>query len=133
MSSFAQDKWDLTEDLNLIVENLDHVTVSDSRGDNLILIRNSLFVQVVLFFQLRGLRWLESFVDDSWLRRVVVFWWNELWIHLHLQVGLMELESRVTQVHVEQASEHVSGEGKTFGVCNQYLVEVADECWLELC
>lgn len=53
MSSFAQDKWDLAKDLNLIVENLKHVPVSYSRCNNFVLVRNSLFERIVLFIYLR--------------------------------------------------------------------------------
>ena len=90
--SFTQDKWDFTENLNLIVENLGHRDVSHPRVHRLILVRDRLLERVVLIVKLWRSRWFELLENQPRLRRVVVFRGNELWLELHFQVGLVELE-----------------------------------------
>ena len=47
MSSLSQEKWDLAKDLNLVMENLDHLLVANPLRDNLSIIRNCLLECVV--------------------------------------------------------------------------------------
>lgn len=131
--SLAQNKWDLSKDLNLVAENFDHVDISYASLYHFVFGRNSLFEGVVIIIVGRRRHWMEALINKSRFSGIIVLRSNKDRIHFHLEVCLVELEVCRSQIHIEQTSKHSIREVEVLAICFQYLVKAGHQRRFKLC